>query len=59
MDVIFLQFQRMVGKGNIDPSTLNIIDVNADEHMGTVNAEDWMLKSMTEEKEAREELVSI
>ncbi|PIK51451.1 putative proline-rich protein PRCC [Apostichopus japonicus] len=49
-------FQRVVGKGNIDPSTLNIIDVNADEHMGTVNAEDWMLKSMTEEKEAREEL---
>lgn len=49
-------FQKMVGKGNFDPSAMNIIDVNADDHISSVNAEDWMLKSLTEEKEAREEL---
>lgn len=49
-------FQRMIGKGKFDPHAANIIDVNADDHISTVRAEDWMLKSMTEEKQAREKL---
>ena len=48
----------MIGKGNFDPSAINIIDVNADDHISTGGAEDWMLKSLTEEKQAREKLVS-
>ena len=52
------QFQKMMGKHNRGKEAIDIIDVNADEQLGPNPGTEWMLKSMTEEKEYRGNLVS-
>ena len=47
-----------MGKHNRGKEAIDIIDVNADEQLGPNPGTEWMLKSMTEEKEYRGNLVS-
>ncbi|XP_072038864.1 proline-rich protein PRCC-like [Amphiura filiformis] len=51
------EFQKMMGKHNrSNKEAIDIIDVNADEYLGPNPGTEWMLKSMTEEKEFRSNL---